>query len=90
MGSISTSSISGVDLKTSFVPGSWRPYTCYRSWRDRLGTQAPPALDGFPLRRRSGSAAHRCGQRLEANQEGSQRWGAVGAGPAHVYAGDTQ
>ena len=88
VGSIPTSSISGAQLKTSLILGSWRQYTCYTSSRARLGT--PLARDAFVRIGGSDGAEHRYGEQLEADGAGSQQWRAVGAGPAHVYTGDTK
>ena len=65
---IPTGSTRRAHLKTSFLPGSWRLYTCNSSQRDHLGTQAPPGGDVFSIRRRWGSAAHRCGERLDGSR----------------------
>ena len=46
VGSIPTSSARGAHLKTSLVQGSWRRYSCNRSSRGHIGTEAPPDTGG--------------------------------------------
>ena len=71
-GLIPTSSAPGARPKTSLVPESWRWYSCNRSSRGHIGTQAPPdAGDVFSLSEAS-SKESRCEGQLETDGEGNQ------------------
>ena len=77
VGWIPTSSARGADLKTSLIQGSWRRYSCNRSSRGHIGTQAPSdaghVFSLFPRR------AARCA-RVEGNWRQTEKGTKGGSG----------
>ena len=71
MGWIPTSSNRGAHLKTSLAQGSTRRYSCYRSSRDHIGTQATRDAGDVFFLSKANSMDSRCGGRLEAEEEGN-------------------
>ena len=89
VGSIPTSSARGARLKTSLVQGSWRRYSCNRSSRGHIGTQAPPDVGDVFLFVTGGQQGEQV-WRATGGGRGTEPRGAVEERHAHVYAGDTQ